>query len=350
MVVVYSLDGVNFVELNSGDFKRFAAAAPTSGTLIANLPPSLANKQFYIGFRWSNDTNAGGPVSVSIDNVLLKGTSIQIENDLNHNGREMVKAGQEVYFYSVQDRQILGKINNVSGKDYGCSNMYVEKTGSGAFNLYQGRDGLQKVSDKIVRFEPATIIKGSNTMTLYFTEAQLLGLEQASGYSRTAFSIYHVNAAAYTLSSTQNTTKIATTYTAIAGVGGYYSFTFNDKPIGSYALGVTVSLLGAPTIANSDSANDKTAMPSADKTSIGNIYPNPGSGTAYLPVTAAKHDIYRIEFVNPLGQVMYTQRVPVQQGVNNIFLNTGKLSAGNYRIRITNQEAALLSAQQYLKQ
>jgi hypothetical protein len=100
--------------------------------------------------------------------------------------------------------------------------VFIEKTGSGAFNLYQGKDGLQKVSEKIVRIEPGIIYKGANTITLYYTEAQLSGLEAASGHDRTKFSIYHVDAAAYTAATVQNTTKFTAAYTAIPGVGDFY--------------------------------------------------------------------------------------------------------------------------------
>jgi Zn-dependent metalloprotease len=344
MAVAYSLDGVNFIELNSGDFRQFASATPASGTFTASLPVSLANKQFYIAFRWSNDGNAGGPVSVSIDNLVIKGAPRKIENDLNQNGRENLSAGQEVYFYSIQDGEVLGKVKNSSTKDYGCTNLFVEKTGSGAFNLYQGRDGLHKVSDKIIRVEASLIYKGSNTVTLYYTEAQLAGLEMASGHNRTEFSIYQVDAAAYSAASSQSTKKYAAVYTPLTGVGGYYTIMFNDKVNGSYALGVPVSILGQQT-----SLQSRTAGALSDSWKFGSLYPNPGTANAYLQVTAPESQKFSIEFINVVGQVVLTQTEPVQQGLNQLTLQTGSIRKGNYLVRIRNEQNEVVNTQQYLK-
>ncbi len=129
MAVAFSLDGINFTELNSGAYRQFASLQPTSGTVSAVLPASLANKQFYLAFRWFNDTNAGGPYSASIDNLTVSGAPRTIENDLNHNGRENLGAQQEVYFYSIQDGQVLAKVNNTSTKDLGLPTYLLKKTG-----------------------------------------------------------------------------------------------------------------------------------------------------------------------------------------------------------------------------
>ncbi len=349
MAVAYSLDGINFVELNSGDFQKFAAATPTSGTFTGTLPASLANKQFYIGFLWSNDANAGGPVSVSIDNLFLKGATRKIENDLNHNGRENLNAGQEVYFYSIQDGQVLGKVINSSTRDYGCTNVFIEKTGSGAFNLYQGKDGLQKVSEKIVRIEPGIIYKGSNTITLYYTEAQLSGLEAASGHNRTEFSIYRVDAAAYTAATVQNTTKYTAAYTAIPGVGGYYTITFTDRIIGSYALGVTASLPGLFTTTQARTVSTTTEV-SNIKGIPGKWYPNPGISNAYLMISAPERQNLKIELINSLGQVIYRQTEQLQTGMNKVTLRTARINMGNYKVRILNEKNILINSQQYIKQ
>jgi hypothetical protein len=327
-------------------FKQFASVAPASGTFTANLPPSLSNKQFYIGFRWSNDDNAGGPLSVSIDNLVVKGAPRKIENDLAHNGRENLNTGQEVYFYSIQDGEVLGKVKNGSSKNYGCTNLLVEKTGSGAFNLYQGKDGLHKVSEKVVRIEAGFIFKGSNTVTIYYSEAQLSGLELASGHNRTEFSLYQVDAATYTAASSQNTKKYTAVYTPIPGVGGSYTITFNDRINGSYALGVPVSLPGLLTTA----AQARTIQELPAKWKFGSLYPNPGTTDAYLLVTAPENQKFKIELVTTAGQLVAVQTEQVQAGSNKLVIRTGKVGIGNYMIRITNEKNEIVNIQQYLKQ
>lgn len=344
MSVMYSLDGIHFTDLNTGDFNLFASALPSSGTFTGTLPVSLSNKQFYLAFHWNNDANAGGPVSVSIDNLLVKGAPRTIENDLSDNGRENLKAGYDVFFYSIQDGQVLGRVKNGSVKDYGCTNIYVEKTGSGTFNLYQGSDGLHKVADKIIRIETSLIYKALTTVTLYYTEAQLQALENATGQVRTAFYLYQVDAASYTSASSKNTKKYTAVYTAIPGVGGYYTINFTDKANGSYALGYPVSIFGMTT-------EKATAQPVEQMTQwkFGSVYPNPGSGKVSLSIASPSDQRLLIEVVNVMGQIIYTLTVSVNMGQNQVSLPLENLSNGAYLIRFRDDNGNTLSNQHYTR-
>ena len=345
MAVAYSLDGVHFTELNTDGFMPFASTTPKSGSFAANLPASLANQRFYLAFRWSNDANAGGPISVSIDNLVVKGSPRKIESDLNHNGRENLKAGQEVYFYSIQDGQVLGKIRNASTKDFGCTNMYVEKAGVNTFNLYQSNTSLYKVADKVVRIETGLISKSATTVTLYFTEEQLKNLETATGKSRTAFSVYQVDAPAYTGASTATTKAYTATYTPLTGVGGYYTISFTDKANGSYALGTVVSSKLLTTMA-AKSAGEEDGV---RQWKFESIYPNPGNGEAAVTVTAPKHQTVQLTVVNTAGQVLYRQSVTVLPGRNHIALPLNGLTTGSYRVYFRDETGKVLNTQQYIK-
>lgn len=345
MAVMYSLDGVHFVELNTDGFRQFAALTPQSGTFTATLPVTLSNKQFYLAFRWSNDANAGGPVSVKIDNLLVKGAPRKIENDLNQNGRQNLNAGYDVYFYSFQDGDVLGRVKNNYFKSFGCTNMYVERTGTGTFNLYQGTDGLQKVADKVVRIEPSLAYDASTTVSLYFTEAQLQALEQATGKPRTSFSVYQVSAATYTAAATSNTKKYTATYTAIPGVGGYYTVTFTKAVTGSYALGYTVTVAGTTTAAAPTTTMERTTA----GWQFGNIYPNPGHGAAAITVTVPRSQRIIVDVINVSGQVLYSRSVQMSQGLNKISLPVEKLGNGSYLIRFTDAESRTLNTQAYTR-
>jgi Zn-dependent metalloprotease len=345
MTVMYSLDGINFTELNTEGFKQFASLTPQSGTFTGALPATLSNKQFYLAFRWYNDGNAGGPVSIKIDNLVLKGSPRKIENDLNQYGRQTLAAGYDVYFYSFQDGDVLGRIKNGYYKSFGCTNMYVERTGTSTFNLYQGTDGLQKVADKIIRIEPSLAYDASTTVTLYYTEAQLQALEQATGKPRTSFSIYQVSAASYTAAATANTKKYTPTYTAIPGVGGYYTVTFTKAVTGSYALGYTVTVAGTTTQVSRPITLERTAT----TWQFGNIYPNPGTGAASVTMTSPKAQRLAIDVINVSGQVLLSRTEQVVEGINKINLPLDKVGRGAYMIRFTDAEGKTLNAQQYTR-
>lgn len=342
MAIVYSFDGVNFTELNltSNGFGPFCSVTPKSATFEMNLPPFLANRPFYIGFKWFNDTNAGGPESVSIDNVEVSGASKKIESDLNDNARELVAATQEVHFYSIQDGEVLAKLKNNSTRNFGCTNVYIERSGTAAFNLYYGSDGLQKVADKVVRVEPSAIYKTSTTLSFYYTEAELAALEQATNRSRSAFQVYHVNAASYTAAAQKNTRKYSPVYTAIPGAGGIFTITLsNTEPIGSFALGCTVAVLGA-------------REPVAGGTQVKNnvaLYPNPVMNVAYLRFELAQREEVKIEILNAAGQVLYVQKQWLQQGNSTVSLNAATLSSGAYIVRTSTANGSLSKAQSLVK-
>lgn len=344
MAVMYSLDGINWVELNTGDFKAFASALPSNGSFSGLLPVSLSNKQFYLAFRWYNDTNAGGPESVSIDNLLVTGTPRKIENDLGHSGRENLGAGQEVYFYSIQDGEVLGKVQNGSAKDYGCTNMFIEKAGTGTFNLFEDRNGLYKVADKVIRVETGFIYKAPVSVTLYYTEAQLLALELATGAERSAFALYQVDDKAYTGASSRNTKKYAAVYTPIPGVGGIYTITFTDKANGSYALGYPVSVLGL----QQKATGQELAEP-GNEWRFAPLHPNPAAGAVLLQVTAPVSQRLHIEVTNAFGQVVHRQAETVQPGTTVLKLATGKLSSGAYLVRLADEQGQSINVQQLIK-
>lgn len=345
MAVAYSLDGVKFTELNTGAFGQFASALPKSGTFEGTLPASLANQKFFLAFRWSNDANAGGPESVTIDNLSITGAPRKIENTVNNNGRENLNAGQDVYFYSIQAGAVLGRVKNNSTKNFGCTNLFVEKTGTSAFNLYQGSDGLHKVASKVVRIEASTLYNVSNTVTMYYSEAQIKALEQATGKLRSEFLLYQVNAAAYTGASSSNTKKYKPVYTAISGTGGYFTATFTGFVNGSYALGVPVSVFAT------QSATSAIA-PKEDKASAngsGQIFPNPVEGQATYSIVSAKPQRVFIDIVNAHGQLVHTQRAQLQQGTTMVPLQTARLASGTYAVNVRTADGAILESRQMLK-
>ncbi len=341
MTIVYSFDGVHFTELNREAFQPFAALLPEEGSFAAQLPAVLGNRQFYLGFRWNNDANAGGPESVTIDNLNVRGAQRRIENEPGHNGRENLGAGQEVYVYSQQDGELLGKVKNNSSSGFGCTNLVVEHGGTGAFNLYGDRNGLHKVSDKVVRIEASLIYKVSQTVSLYYSEAQLAGLEQATGQPRTAFSIYLVSAASYGQAANNNTKKYAASYAALPGAGGFYTFTFTERINGSYALGYPVSMAGTGA---QPITRTETAEPAW---SFDPIYPNPGKAVASLNVRAPKGHKVIIEVVSMSGQVLAAQSATLTQGRNSIMLPVQRLGAGSYYVRVRDESGNTLYRQQY---
>jgi Zn-dependent metalloprotease len=240
MALAYSFDGVNYTEL--GPQYTFASAVPVSGTFNADLPAKLDNKQFYLAFRWVNDPLIGGPVSVSVDNLVLKAVPAKIETQLNNAGNERINGAQEVYFYSANDREIIAKINTSGSHNYGCVTATLEKAGNSAFTLYTDANENHKVGDKVVRVTPTTNNSaGTYTISLYLTEQEIIAIETATAQPRNAFYMYKTSAANYTGANSSNTSRVAAGYTAIAGgAGGIFTASFSTG-FSAFAVGAVSS-------------------------------------------------------------------------------------------------------------
>jgi len=340
VALAYSLDGVNFTEITTGNFKQFASALPSTATISGQLPASLANKQFYLGFRWFNDDNAGGPVSCSIDNLLVTGSPRTIENEGGHGARELLSAGQEVFFFSTQDGQVVSKLKNTSAKDYGCTNSYVERSGNASFNLFQNNQGLHRVSDKIIRVETSLSYKAGNVVTLYFTEAQLAALEFASGQSRTNFAVYHIQATGYQAAAQNNTRRYAATYTAIPGAGGSYSFAHSERLNGSYALGVITSLF---------LKGGENIYSSSEKTEISDISPNPVQSNGYLNISSLTEQRLYMTVVNEIRQQVLAKNIQVAKGNSRVEILTAGLRPGRYVVSLKNEKGIIIHTQVFTK-
>ncbi|MFN2458415.1 MAG: M4 family metallopeptidase [Chitinophagaceae bacterium] len=350
MAVVYSFDGVTFFELTLQEgFGQFASLQPKDGVFEGVLPSYLNNKTFYLGFKWFDDTNAGGPESVQIDNLILVGSPRQIENDLGHHSEERLRASQQVYYYSVEDGQIIGNIKNSSTKDFGCTNLSIANAGSGTSLLDLGNSGgKHTVADKVVKtVTEINNTKSSTTITLYFTEDQIKALETAAKTVRTKFYIYQIYAADYNLAIFTNTQKFAVTYTAIAGTGGSFSITVSNKLGGSfYRLGVPASSSGG---GKKESFTTAEVNEVQYKWNIGNIYPNPAPGAAFVDITTPESKNIRVEYLNLTGQLVHVQQAQIAPGVNRIQLRLRSVSAGTYMIRFREANGALLGTKSFLK-
>lgn len=343
MAVVYSLDGTHFVELNSDGFRQFASALPDSGTFTGQLPASLSNQQFYLGFRWSNDGNGGGPQSVSVDNLVVKGSPRKIENSLNLVTSENVHAGQEVYFYSPDQGRLFSKIKNNSTKDFGCTSVSLAKTGNGTYTLYQTADSVQKVSAKIFKVQPTVNTIASTTVTFYYIEAQLAALEKETKKSRTSFNLYQVNASSLSGASASTTKRYKAVYTAISGVGGYYTVTFNDKLGGFYTIGASI-VNPSKKMAISDVTRNENRL------TFGSIYPNPGNGEAVITVNMPKQQQVKVEVSNMYGQLVQSNLQLLNAGSTQVRLRINKLTSGKYIITIKNANGDTINTQSYIRQ
>ncbi|RYD98954.1 MAG: T9SS type A sorting domain-containing protein [Sphingobacteriales bacterium] len=230
--------------------------------------------------------------------------------------------------------------NGSTTKTFRCVTAAVSRTGNGAFQLYSDAYGSYRVSDKVLRITPATDLVVPTTVTLFFTEAQLAGLEQSTGVARQNFQVFQVNNSLYTAATSTNTRKYSAQYSPIPGVGGTYTVTFTYYLNGYYTIGAKAAPLTQKASATATEAAGYTFTP---------VYPNPGRGAAYLGVTAPESGKLFIEVRNDVGQVLSTQQASAGKGSNTVALKVDALASGNYRIQVRNEKGMLLYSQNYFR-
>ena len=233
------------ISYNGSDFEQIQNS-PTLATALTEtdfsmvLPQSFNGKTFYLGVMWYNDANAGTSASIAIDNFVVTGKGVVIASTLNTSKTEPLSieigTGKINYFYTKESGHIMASIKSNTAFDYGCTDVKVEKAGSGSFTLFPSGALLHKVADKVIQVTPTTNnTSGVHEITLYYTEAEIAGLEAATGKLRTQFSIYKVNASSYTQANSANTRYLPATYTAVNG-GGTFKATFSTG-FSSFTIG-----------------------------------------------------------------------------------------------------------------
>jgi len=165
LVVSYD-NGATFRELQQ--FYAIQTGAVDDGTYDIVLN-QLDNQTFNLGFKWFNDQLANGSYSFSVDNVLVEGQPIAIEGNIADNTEAGVPAGQDVFFISDQDGELIAKISNASA-DLGCVEIRIsEEIGTG--NDHSAYDaGLR--SNKVYEVLP-TDLTATYDLTLYYADIEV---------------------------------------------------------------------------------------------------------------------------------------------------------------------------------
>lgn len=186
--LVYSFDGVNFTEYPG---TKYASTAPTTETISIQLDNSFNGKQFYLGFKWFNDVLVSTAYSFSVNDVLVTGSATEVATELNSSVSEHLSPNSTVYFYSETDGALIAKVENLSGHDYGCATIAVDREGTDA-QEYQDAGTEFHLADKTFRLIPENNNPaGAYNITLYYTSDEVAGWEAATGNTWAVDAVVH---------------------------------------------------------------------------------------------------------------------------------------------------------------
>jgi Zn-dependent metalloprotease len=169
---VYSTDGTSFIGLEKFH-GSIAGTVSNTGVYSADLN-IVDGLSFYVGWRWTNDTNVGGPFSFAIDNVKVTAIPAGIETKSYVRQTEesirtnTVNKGDTVNFLSAQDGGLMVKIENASA-DLGCVTISVVEEGTSAITF--SKLGSKRAA-KVYRIDTDNT-NATYDLTVYYTNEEL---------------------------------------------------------------------------------------------------------------------------------------------------------------------------------
>jgi hypothetical protein len=111
----------------------------------------------------------------------IPGTVVQ--STLNASKEEYLGPNVDVYFYDQTNNRLLARIKNTSLHDYGCTQVVIDRAGSGA-SAFRSNSTSEYLLDKTFHVIPTTNnTSGSYDITLYYSAAEKAGWESATGQS-----------------------------------------------------------------------------------------------------------------------------------------------------------------------
>jgi hypothetical protein len=185
--VLYSLDSLTFYQINGTTDLTDSSNTTSFSTM---LPSFLWNRKFYLGFYWQNDTATSNTPPFAIDDISITGktylpASIHTAVDTAIGYSEKPLGPMEtIDFYDKITGDVLATIQNLSGHNYGCVSVAVDRAGTAA--QYVNNDPQTTIQNKLFDRTYKIIPQYNNssgqyTVTFYLTQAEIMGWMLASG-------------------------------------------------------------------------------------------------------------------------------------------------------------------------
>ena len=140
-----------------------------NGVVGCNLTTANFN-QFGTSFM-----RADGTFTMDISGSVIAST-------LNTSRSENLQANNDLYYYSATG-EILGRIRSLSAFNYGCTQLVIDRAGTGA-TAFWNNNAANRLMDKTFQIVPDNNnASGQYELTLYYSQAEKEGWEAATGQS-----------------------------------------------------------------------------------------------------------------------------------------------------------------------
>ncbi len=150
-----------------------------------NLPISANNNpNVRLAFEWRNNSSVVNNPPLIIDSITIVGAGpgpIQSEAHVSNSDTAYVGPNQTVHFYNQVTGNIMATIKNLSAFDFGCTQVDLIRTGTGATTAW-GISNAEKLTDKAFKITPANDNpSAAYELSLYATNEEINGWATATG-------------------------------------------------------------------------------------------------------------------------------------------------------------------------
>lgn len=166
--------------------------------------PASANgcANMRLAFRWENDELVAFDPPLNIDNVRIKGSSrapVLVQEEVNTANAPAYDFGPQstMNIYDPVSGRLLMTLENDSDFDFGCTSVVVDRSrnsaGVNAVNFWN-EESSNALASKTMRIVSENIPNTPQAVTtrMYFTQAEIIAWEIATGRSRTQMQIVTV--------------------------------------------------------------------------------------------------------------------------------------------------------------
>jgi hypothetical protein len=171
----------------------------------------------------------------------------QVDTVLNASRAEYLGPNTDIYFYDQVTRKLMARIQNLSGFNYDCTQVIIDRSGTGATPFWNNTPA-NYLMDKTFHVIPTNNNpSGSYNITLYYTQQEVSGWQTATGQSLSNILLVKTTNPIF-LVTPSNPSGGGTTVTgipAISSVGSNtgltYNFTTGFSGFGAGAVGVVLA-------------------------------------------------------------------------------------------------------------
>ncbi len=179
----YTLDGgATYTQVpGSGQYQGIT----TNTTTTVPLPAACENTTFALSWYWVNDNSVSAQPAWAVDDITVIGSApVPVEANLNSTNQEYLGPNSTVYWYDQTSGEVMLRVDNSTGHDYGCTDVTIDREGTGA-TLYMDGSMNYACTDKTYLVTPANNnATGNYNIRLYYTAAEIAGWEGATGQAR----------------------------------------------------------------------------------------------------------------------------------------------------------------------